>query len=300
MRGGSEPRAVIVTRRSEYELLLLRHGTHEQARFFLETRDQDIEVVRERHETFLKAREAVTRGIPASWRRSSVDRIDLDRFLFEPGDIVVAIGQDGLVANTAKYLDGQVVVGINPDPDMYEGVLVPHAPKGIEALLRSALEEDAPIEARSMVEAKLDDGQSLVALNEIFIGHCSHQSARYQIAWAGARERQSSSGILVSSGTGATGWAKSVYRGRDCDFDLPCATERRLVFFVREAWPSVSTETDLCDGDLDEDEELAVTSEMDGGGVIFGDGIEEDRIEFSYGRRATIGIAQKRLLLLAA
>lgn len=41
-------------------------------------------------------------------------RGDLDRFLFEPDDIVLALGQDGLVANVAKYLDGQPVIGSNP------------------------------------------------------------------------------------------------------------------------------------------------------------------------------------------
>ncbi len=40
-----------------------------------------------------------------------------------------------------------------------------------------------------MVRAELDDGQALLALNEVFVGHASHQSARYTIAYAGARRR---------------------------------------------------------------------------------------------------------------
>jgi len=55
-------------------------------------------------------------AIPSDWRRARVDRADLDRFLFEPEDVVVAVGQDGLVANVAKYLTGQPVIGCNPDP----------------------------------------------------------------------------------------------------------------------------------------------------------------------------------------
>ena len=34
-------------------------------------------------------------AISTDWRRGAVERTDLDRFLFEPGDIVVAVGQDG-------------------------------------------------------------------------------------------------------------------------------------------------------------------------------------------------------------
>jgi hypothetical protein len=48
---------------------------------------------------------------------------DLDRFLLDPEDIVVAVGQDGLVANVAKYVQDQPVIGVNPEPDRNPGVL---------------------------------------------------------------------------------------------------------------------------------------------------------------------------------
>ena len=43
---------------------------------------------------------------------------------------------------------------------------------------------------------------------------------------------------------------------------------------------------------------VEVVSEMDDDGVIFGDGIETDRIEFSWGRRVTLRAAATRLRLL--
>ena len=49
---------------------------------------------------------------------------------FGPEDVIIAVGQDGLVANVAKYLDGQPVVGVNPDPQRNPGVLVRHAGGG--------------------------------------------------------------------------------------------------------------------------------------------------------------------------
>lgn len=42
-----------------------------------------------------------------------IKRAHFDRFVFAPEDVVIAVGQDGLVANVAKYLDGQPVLGIN-------------------------------------------------------------------------------------------------------------------------------------------------------------------------------------------
>ena len=92
MNGGLPPRAVVVTRPTDYEELLYRHATREQARFFLESRKQSIGVVEEKHRKVRAAVDAVLAGIPPRWRRALVSRGDLDRFLFEPEDVVVAVG----------------------------------------------------------------------------------------------------------------------------------------------------------------------------------------------------------------
>lgn len=292
------PRAVVVTRQTDYQLLLWRHGSRAQAEFFLRSRGQTIGSAERNHERFESALKQVLGAIPMTWRRSRVDRSDLDRFVFEPQDVVVALGQDGLVANVAKYLTGQRVVGINPDPSAYDGVLVAHAPKDAERLLRAALEPTVSIEPRTMVEARLDDGQRFLALNEIFLGQRTHQSARYRIVLGEAGERHSSSGVIVSTGTGATGWARSIHRQRRTDVVLPNPVDRFLAFFVREAFPSRATGTALTDGVIDGAHRLEVISEMNEGGVLFGDGIEEDRIDFAWGMQASLGVSDLRLMLV--
>ncbi len=120
--------------------------------------------------------------MPKGWRIAAVRRAELDRFLFGPEDVVVAVGQDGLVANVAKYLAGQPVIGVNADPARNAGILVPHAPADVAALLPLQAAGTLGTEGRTMVRAELDDGQSLLALNEVFVGHASHQTARYTIA----------------------------------------------------------------------------------------------------------------------
>jgi NAD kinase len=299
------PRVVIVTRPSDYEALLVRHGTHEQARFHLATRGQSLEDVERRHQKHAAALRAVSQAIPISWRRSFVLRSDLSRFVFEPSDLVVTVGQDGLVANVAKYLDTQLVVGVNPDPSSYDGVLAKHEAGECERLFQLAVRADVAVEARTTVEVTLDDGQHLRALNELFLGHGSHQSARYLIATSGKSERHSSSGIIVATGTGSTGWACSVRRERRTDIVLPAPTDPRLVFFVREAFPSRASATALTEGSIvepggdgDGSDALEVVSQMNEGGVIFGDGMEEDRIRFDWGRRATVRIAKEQLRLV--
>ncbi len=292
------PRVVVVTRATDYARLLETHGTRQQARFFLETRGRSIEEVESWHHRFERALHEVTNAIPLAWRRSRVDRGDLDRFLFEPDDAVVVVGQDGLVANVAKYLDGQPVVGINPMPGFFDGVLVPHSPAEARGLVPAAMHREAHVEARTMVQVDLDDGQQLVALNELYLGHRTHQSSRYRLRVGDREERHSSSGLIVATGTGATGWARSICRPLAEPPPVPQPTDPWLTFLVREAFPSKATGTELTSGQIMAGCPLLVVSELNEGGVVFGDGIEEDRLDFGWGRSATIRVADRRLALV--
>jgi hypothetical protein len=150
-----------------------------------------------------------------------------------------------------------------------------------------------------MVQATLDEGQTLVALNEIFIGHASHQSARYQITLGDQTERHSSSGVIIATGTGATGWAASLHRERHSPLLLPGPEENRLAFFVREPWSSPATAATLVEGELNDGVSLDIASELPDGGVLFGDGIEADRLQLDWGQHVEIGIADRQLRLVA-
>ncbi len=293
------PRCVLVERPTEYRDLLARHGTREQVRFFLAQRDIALEEVEQRHLAYNEARAAVLGAIPPEWRTATVDRAELDRFLFTDDDIVIALGQDGLVANAAKYLNGQPVVGLNPNPDRNAGILVTHPPAATADLLADLAAGRVQIDRRTMVSATLDDGQTLLALNEIFVGHQTHQSARYALRVDQRQEHQSSSGLIVATGTGATGWAASINRQQTQPVELPAPQADCLAWFVREPWPSPTTGTALTAGLLTEDQALEITSELGDGAVAFGDGIETDRLHLDWGQRLSIQVAPQTLHLLA-
>ena len=289
------PRVMLVTRPTDLELLVAEHGTREQARFLTRDRPGWFEEAVRRDELQRLAVADVLNGIPVDWRRGRLDRSDLATFAFAPEDVVVAVGQDGLVANVAKYLDRQLVIGVNPDPDNVEGTLVRFTRTQFSSVISLVAQNRAPADELTLIEARLDDGQVLRALNEIFIGHRSHQSARYRLRIDEREERQSSSGIIVATGTGATGWARSITRERNLLLDLD-ARSRRLAVLVREAFPAPGFGTQLTTALVD-DGAVSVTSEMGEGGVIFGDGIEPDYLAFGWGRRVELRAANVPLRL---
>ncbi|MBB2902478.1 hypothetical protein FHR75_003309 [Kineococcus radiotolerans] len=293
------PRAVLVHRRTPYADVLARHGTRGAAEFFLRTRGQTLDDLEAADERQRAALAAVAAAVPPDWRSGTLEREDLPRFLFAPEDVVVVVGQDGLVANVAKHLSGQVVLGVDPDPARHAGVLVRHRPGDVPGLLRRSVPDAAACEQRTMVRAVADDGQELHALNEVYVGHRSHQTARYVLGCPGGREEQASSGVVVGTGTGATGWLASLARARGGAV-LPGPTDPALAWFVREAWPSRTTGADLVAGALPavpgEDElTLDVLSDEL---VVFGDGLEEDRLLLTRGMRLRIGVSPRRLALL--
>ncbi len=290
------PRVVFVIRDTDFELLVARHATRGQVRFFLESRGQTLAEVEARHAQFQAVLADARASVPLDWRQALVRRPDLDRFLFAHEDVVVAVGQDGLVANVAKYLDGQPVIGVNPAPDLYDGVLARARVEALRALLPASAAGAAPLQRRTMVQATFDGGERLLALNEIFVGHRSHQSARYRIDDGARAEDQSSSGLIVASGTGLTGWARSISEATHLTVAVG-VEEAAFGYWVREPFPSVATGTDLRGG-KSAGSPLTVVSRMNEGGVVFSDGIEQDFVAFDWGRRVVITPASRSLNLV--
>jgi hypothetical protein len=224
----------------------------------------------------------------------TVDRDFLPNFLFGPNDVVVTVGQDGLVANTAKYAAGLPIIAVNPDPSQYDGILLPFRTDQARAAVRSVLQGRAKSRNVTLAEAKLENGQKLLAFNELFIGCRTHVSARYRLTIGDTSEPQSSSGMLVSTGAGSTGWLSSIFNmssGVSAIMGLPSKgkpirlpwEDRRLVYVVREPFISKMSSAKLIAGLLEPGNEIVIESEMANDGVIFSDGVESDFLEFNAG-----------------
>jgi NAD kinase len=297
---GADRKAILVTRQTRLDELLHRHQSLSQARYFVERLGGDFNDYQAEHEAYSTARHAVLEVLAAHGRYQAVDRALVPNFVFAPDDVVIALGQDGIVANTLKYLEGQPLVGINPEPARFDGVLLPFQALDLARIFADVLHDRRDTKSITIAQAALSDGQVLLAVNDFFIGPRSHTSARYKITLAGKSEVQSSSGVIVSTGLGSTAWLKSIAtgsmavaqalgaRGGEAHYDSLPWDSAQLRFAVREPFPSVSSQASLVFGTVAAGAALELRSMMGGNGVIFSDGIEADFLEFNSGVEARI------------
>lgn len=304
---------VLVTKKTALEELIERYNTRAQARFYIEHLGASFDEYEAAHQTYQRALETVKTALPRGIRVQVIERSFLPTFLFGASDLVVTLGPDGLVVNTAKYLSTQPILALNPDLQRVDGILVPFAHHDAKTLLVQALQGVLASKRISMAKASLNNGQTLYAVNDLFIGARTHISARYALGFGETRERQSSSGIIVSTGAGSTGWYRSIVTGAagvmEYFVDAPEIDAARehyrfdweadyLFYAVREPFISKTSSAQLLFGRIEQMETLDIVSEMPQHGVIFSDGIEADFLEFNSGAHARIGLAEKKVHLL--
>ena len=301
----NDRKVVLVTRKTRLEDLIAKYLTAAQAKFYVEHLGADFSAYQREHDVYREEHHRAVQTLEQWGRYQIIERSFLPNFIFGPSDIVVALGQDGVVANTMKYLDGHPLIGLNPDARRYDGILLPFVPSDLPGLLPEVAAGKRPFKTVTMARASLANGQVLHAVNDLFIGARSHTSAVYEIAAGEEKETQSSSGLIVSTGLGSTAWLKSIVTGSLAiagAFGGPAGTDayqpqawdsNELRFAVREPFPSRTSQVGLVYGRLTRSERLKVRSLMPENGVIFSDGIETDRLDFNSGTEAQITVADR-------
>jgi NAD kinase len=303
----TENRIVLVVRKTRLDDLVARFNTRRQAKFYIEHLGADFSLYEAEHDRYQAAVSDSQSRLRRLGRLETLDRSFLTNFIFGADDTVVVLGQDGLVANTLKYLGRQNVVGVNPDPQSYDGVLLPFSVRDLAGVVPAVFTGERSVKKVTMAKAVLDNGQTLYGVNDLFIGVKSHVSARYLLRMHDREEPQSSSGIIVSTGLGSTGWLKSLITGAvsiakevtDGGVSEPAVDTfpwdaDHLYFTVREPFPSKVSAATLVFGKITPSRPLRLVSQNAESGVIFSDGIEKDFLEFNSGTHATITVADKK------
>lgn len=306
MKRLTDNKIILVTQKTRLENLIRRYNTVGQARFYIEHHGGDFEDYLAEDSAYRAAVDEAAAALAAYGRLQVIDREFLSGFLFGEQDLVVAVGRDGLVANTLKYLTVQKLIGVNPDPARWDGVLLPFSAGDLSKVVPEAAEGRRQTREITLAQATLNDGQRIVGVNDLFIGQRTHASARYRLQIGEDAETQSSSGIIVSTGLGATGWLRSVIAGAG-GIDRFCGVKGTpalaggftwesdyLYYTVREPYPSKSTGASLVFGQVRGGRQMKVVSQMPENGVIFSDGMENDCLEFNAGASAEIGVCNTR------
>lgn len=302
--------AIIIKNKTRLETLIERFNTRAQAKFYIERSGGDFSDYEREHEVFHQSLSTVQRNLSTVLKHKIVERSFLPSFIFNENQIIVTVGQDGLVANTAKYVKQIPIIAVNPDPERFDGVLLPFHPDTFLSAIDSVLTTNYKSKITSFAEAKLNDGQRLLAFNDLFIGATSHVSARYQLTYNSKTEEHSSSGIIVSTQAGSTGWLSSIFNmsygihkfieKNNSKKKYAELKDNQLMFAVREPFASKRTQVETTAGIISGQSKLVVQSFMPNNGLIFSDGVEADFLKFNSGAIATIGIAEENANLVLA
>ena len=299
--------AIIVKNKTRLEFLIERFNTKAQARFYIERLGGNFEDYEIEYETFYRSLNSLQIQLSKLIKNKTVERMYLPSFIFSEKNLIVVIGQDGLVANTAKYSNNCPIIAVNPDKDRYDGILLPFDSSNFIQSVENVITNQYNVKTVRFAEAKMNDGQRLLAFNDLFIGVSSHVSARYKIVYNNQMEEQSSSGLIVSTQAGSTGWLSSVFNmaygvtglfEKNLKPKRPKLKDDELLFAVREPFQSVRTQIGIAAGVIRNQHRLSIESLMPANGVIFSDGIETDFLKFNSGAVATIGIAKETARLV--
>lgn len=296
--------AVIIVNKTRLESLIERFNTKSQAKFYIEHNGGDFLDYEVEHTVFKDSLNEVIKAFSENFKCKVIERSFLPNYIFTEKDLPIILGQDGLVANTAKYVNGLPMFAINPDLVRYDGVLLPYNIINFKEAIPDLVRDDFNCDDITMAKATLNNGQTLLAFNDFFVGPSSHISARYSIKLGDEVEKQSSSGIIISTGAGSTGWLSSICNQVSGMAEVDSRIEMswdmdKLYFVVREPFKSRYSSVDLISGYIDDNNPLVIESFMPQKGVIFSDGIEKDFLNFNSGAIVTIGLADSKAHLIS-
>src|SRR3990167_6965567 len=114
---------IVVTRKTRLDELIERFNTLNQAKFYIEHSGGTFKEYQVEHDAYYQSLDNIRRSIDIELKYQFMDRHFLPTATITNKDVVLAVGQDGLVANTAKYIGSQPLIAINQDPSQIDGIL---------------------------------------------------------------------------------------------------------------------------------------------------------------------------------
>ena len=222
-------------------------------------------------------------------------REKLNKKLFQNKDWVISVGGDGTFLRTSHFIfDKTPVLGVNSDPKYKEGFFMTAAKKDFKRKFKRILNNDYKTKKLQRLEAYIGNKKiSELALNEFYIASKKqHHTARYFLLLRWKKEKQKSSGVLVSTAAGSKAWIKSA-GGKI----LPL-NSNKFEYLVREPYcGKVSAKCYLVNGILSKNERIGVIFEG-GNGIITADSLSREH-KFKARQKVMVKMSKKPLYLVS-
>ncbi len=221
--------------------------------------------------------------------------------------MIIALGGDDTLKAVSHWIDDQtIIVGVNSDTMYSQGNLIRYSAADIPALLRSVEKGDYRIQPWQRIRIAVDGVDRGPALSEIALAKSDFAEMTTNIVeFKGQKVNQKSSGLLLTTGAGSTGWFASagLYlapEGRPYPPTVPLARfelREPHLRFVEKDGTLQAVYPDLVEGEILPGETLKVTSLNNTQAIATRDSI--DRIPFNRGSVAEIALDNKPLWVVA-
>ena len=204
--------------------------------------------------------------------------------------IIIAVGGDGTFLRAAQFVDAQPMFGVNADVSSKEGFFMGADKNNFEPVLKKILDSGISIKKFPRLETFINSKKiGTLALNELFIGpKKAYHAAKYILEFGGKKERQKSSGVLVTTPAGSYAWAKA------CGIKTMHLDSKNFQFVVREPYEGkVFRNYKLKNRIIKPNQKIKILSEMLDG-IIVADsvGIEHS---FKNGSKAAVKLSKNSL-----
>lgn len=151
-------------------------------------------------------------------------------------DLVISVGGDGTALSASHFLFDKPLLAVNSSPRTSEGALTTITLDKLHEKLEEIKQGKHKIERLERIEISINGKiKEPIALNEVFIAnekayHMSKYELKIKHGRKIEREKQFSSGIIFSTGTGSTAWFKSA------GGESFSSQERHIKLIVREPY----------------------------------------------------------------
>ena len=220
-----------------------------------------------------------------------VHRNKLRNKLLQNNDMVIAVGGDGTFIRASHFIFGKtLVMGVNSNPKYKEGFFMAADKRDFESKIKRIVSGDFKIKKIHRLEAYINNKKvPELALNEFYVASKKqHHTARYFISVRGRRERQKSSGVLISTAAGSHAWIKSA-GGKV----LPLESDK-FEYLVREPYYGRTCEKcSLFNEVLNKNEKVSIAFEV-GEGVLIVDSLSKE-YKFKAGDKVVVRMSENPL-----